>query len=105
VGFLLLVLTLIPAINQLKSLLTDLEKTSSEVRTLTKNINDIREKVENKTEKIDVILDSSKKTVETVSETLSMINKKVLRKSVNIFALIPAIRLGWNFVKKIKGGK
>ncbi len=104
-GFLLLVVTLVPAINQLKSLLTDLERTSSEFRALTAKIKEIGEKVETEADKVGTILDSSKKAVEVVSETLSMLNTTVFKKAAGILALIPAIKFGWNLVKKHKGGK
>lgn len=103
-GFLILMVTLVPAINQLKSLLGDLERTSTEFRALTAKVKEIGEKVEVETEKVSTILDASKKTVEVVSETLSMINRNVLKKSAGILAFIPAIKFGWNLVKKHKGG-
>lgn len=103
-GFLILMVTLVPAINQLKSLLGDLERTSTEFRALTAKVKEIGEKVEVETEKVSTILDASKKTVEVVSETLSMLNRNVLKKSAGILALIPAIKFGWNLVKKHKGG-
>jgi predicted PurR-regulated permease PerM len=104
-GFLLLVVTLVPAINQLKSLLTDLERTSSEFRALTAKLKEIGEKVETEADKVGTILDSSKRTAEVVSETLSMLNTTVFKKAAGILALIPAIKFGWNLVKKHKGGK
>jgi predicted PurR-regulated permease PerM len=107
VGFLMLVLTLVPAINQLKSLLVDLEKTSREVRDLTAKIKVVSEKVDKDVEKVDAILDASKETVEVVSNSLKFINKNVLKKSAGFLAFIPAIKFGWNLVKKFKykGGK
>jgi predicted PurR-regulated permease PerM len=103
VGFLLLVLTLIPAINQLRSLLKDLEKTSCEVRDLAAHMKSISEKVDRDIEKVDGILDASKETVDSVRHTLKFIDKNVLKKSAGLLALIPAIRFGWNLIKKHKG--
>jgi len=40
-----------------------------------------------------------------VSKTLSLVNKNVLRKSASALAVIPAIRFGWNMVRKMKGGR
>lgn len=105
VGFLMLVLTLVPAINQLKSLLVDLEKTSREARDLTAKIKVISEKVDKDVEKVDALLDASKETVEVVSNSLKFIDKNVLKKSAGLLAFIPAIKFGWNLVKKFKGGK
>ena len=107
VGFLMLVLTLVPAINQLKSLLVDLEKTSGEFRDLTIKMKAVSEKVDQDVEKVDAILDSSKETVDIVSRAMKLINKNVLKKSAGFLALIPAIKFGWNLVRKYKhkGGK
>lgn len=105
VGFILLVLALVPAINQLKSMLADLEKTSEEARQLAVRLTEISAKVDQDIDKFNTILDASKETVETVKESVKFVNKKVLKQSAGLFALIPAIKLGWDLVKKIKGGK
>ncbi len=105
VGFLVLVLTLVPAINQLKSLLTDLEKTSSQFRDLAIRLKILSEKVDQDLEKVDAVLDSSKETVEVVTDSLKYININILKRSAGLLAFIPAIKFGWNLVKKIKGGK
>ena len=105
VGFLILVLTLVPAINQLRSLLFDLEKTSSEVRDLTFKLKGISEKVDEDIDKVDSLLNSSKKTIDVVSKSANLINKNILKRSAGIFTLFSALKFGWNFAKKIKGGK
>jgi len=105
VGFLILVLTLVPAINQLKSLLFDLEKTSSEARDLTSKLKVISEKVDEDINKVDSLLNSSKKTIDIASKSANLINKKILKRSAGIFTLFSALKFGWNFAKKFKGGK
>ncbi|MCP5103435.1 MAG: DUF948 domain-containing protein [bacterium] len=105
VGFLMLVLSLVPAINQLKTLLTDMEKSSREFRDLTVKLQTLSEKVDRDVEKVDAILESSKETVEVVSDSLKFVNKNVLKKSAGLLAFVPAIKLGWDLVKKFKGGK
>lgn len=105
VGFLVLVLTLVPAINQFKSLLTDLERTSSQFRDLAIRLKILSEKVDKDLEKVDAVLDSSKETVEVVTDSLKYININILKRSAGLLAFIPAIKFGWNLVKKIKGGK
>jgi len=102
VGFLMLVLTLVPAINQLKSLLKDLEKTSVETRDLMSEIKNVTVKVDRDIDKVDALLDSSKETVDTVRHTLKYIDKNVLKKSAGLIAMIPAIKFGWNVIKKFK---
>lgn len=102
VGFLLLVISLVPTITQLKSLLGDLEKTSTEARDLVVKLKDVSTKVDQDVEKFDAILDSSKEAVENVSNSLKFVNKKILKQSAPFLALIPAIKMGWDLVKKIK---
>ncbi len=104
-GFLVLLLTIIPAINQLRFLMKDLEKTSEEVRELTINLNELTYKISDKTESVGEILESSKKTLRIVSNSLGFINKNILKKSSSFIALIPAIKFGWNLINKHKGGK
>lgn len=104
-GFLLLVLTLVPAIQQLKSLLTDMEKTSLEVRDLARELKRVSAMAEDRLEKVDMVLAQSSRTVENAGEALRFISQNVLRRSAGLLAFLPAIKLGWNLIRKIKGGK
>ena len=104
-GFLLLVLTLVPAIQQLKSLLLDLEKTSMEVRDLARETKRLGGIAEERLEKVDVILSQSRRTVESAGAVLHFLNHNVLRRSVGWLAFLPAVKIGWNLVKRIRGGK
>lgn len=104
-GFLLLVVTLVPAIQQFKSLMIDLEKTSSEARDLAREAKRLIAVAEDRMDKVDSVLAQSKRTVEHVGDTLSFINHNVLRRSAGLLAFLPAVRMGWNLVKKFKGGK
>jgi len=100
VGFLLFILSLIPAINELKSLLADLQRTSAEARDLVSNLKELSQKVNEDIVKVDSILDSTKDTMDTASKSLKFINKNVLKHSAGIFALLPAVKFGWNMMKK-----
>jgi predicted PurR-regulated permease PerM len=104
-GFLLLVITLVPAIQQFKSLMADLEKTSLEVRDLAREAKRLSSMAEDRLEKVDMVLSQSKRTVEHAGDALQFISQNVLRRSVGLLAFLPAIRMGWNLVKKIKGGR
>jgi len=104
VGFLLIVISLVPTLNQLKSLLVDLEKTSYEARELTKKLQDVSEKVDEDLLKINSIIDVTKDSVGKVSESLKFLNKNMVRQSAGLLAFFPALRLGWKFIKKRKGG-
>ena len=104
-GFLLLVITLIPAIQQFKSLMVDLEKTSVEVRDLAREAKRLSAIAEDRLEKVDMVLSQSRRTVEHAGDALQFISQNVLKRSMGLLAFLPAIKLGWNLVKKIKGGK
>ena len=104
-GFLLLVLSLIPAIQQLKSTLMDLEKTSVEFRDLARELKRVSVMAEDRLDRVDTVIAQAKQTVETVGETLQFVNHNVLKRSAGLLAFLPAIRMGWKLVKKIKGGK
>jgi hypothetical protein len=104
-GFLLLVFTLIPAIQQFKSTLLDLEKTSIEVRDLARELKRVSVMAEERLEKVDLVLAQSRRTVENAADALQFISQNVLRRSAGLLAFLPAIKIGWNLVKKIKGGK
>jgi len=104
-GFLLLVLTLIPAIQQFKSMLLDLEKTSVEVRDLTRELKRVSAMAEDRLEKVDLVLAQSSRTVENAGDALQFISQNVFRRSAGLLAFLPAIKIGWNLIKKIKGGK
>jgi hypothetical protein len=103
-GFLLLVLTLLPAIQQLKSTLLDLEKTSCEVRDLARELKRVSVMAEDRLEKVDVVLAQSSRTVESAGAALQFISQNVLRRSAGLLAFLPAVRMGWNLIKKMKGG-
>ncbi len=105
VGFLMIVISLVPALNQLKSLLTDLEKTSSEARELTRKLQDVSEKVDDDLLKINSIIDSTRESVGSVSHSLKFLNKNFVKHSAGLLAFFPALKLGWRFMKKRKGGK
>jgi predicted PurR-regulated permease PerM len=104
-GFLLLVLTLVPAIQQFKSLLVDMEKTSLEVRDLARELKRISAMAEDRLEKVDLVLAQSKRTVENAGDALHFISQNVLRRSAGLLAFLPAVKIGWNLIRKINGGK
>jgi uncharacterized protein YoxC len=105
VGFLLVVFSVVPAINQFKALLIDLEKTSTEARELTIRLKILSEKIDEDVEKVNELIDTSKETFSAVSKSVKMINASIFKKYSGLIALIPAIKFGWNIVRKIKGGK
>ena len=103
-GFLLLVITLIPAIQQFKSMLLDMEKTSIEVRDLVRELKRVGVMAEERLEKVDLVLAQSKRTMENAGDALHFISQNVFKRSAGLLAFLPAIKMGWNLVRKIKGG-
>lgn len=104
-GFLVLLLSLVPAINQLRLLMRNLEETSSEVRNLTVKLQEVTENVNSNIEKVDSIVDASKRAVDAVSHSVGFVNRNLLKSSAGLVAILPAIKLGWRLMRKIKGGK
>jgi hypothetical protein len=104
-GFLLLVFTLIPAIQQFRATMLDLEKTSIEIRDLAREMKRVGVMAQERLEKVDLVLAESKRTVENAGDALHFISQNLLRRSAGLLAFLPAIKMGWNLVKKIKGGK
>ena len=83
----------------------DMEKTSLEVRDLARELKRVSALAEDRLEKVDMVLSQSKRTVENASEALHFINQNVLKRSAGLLAFLPALKMGWNLVRKIKGGK
>jgi len=77
-------------------------KTPIEFRELTSQLKLLSNRVDSDLEKVDFILDSTKETMGTVKESLKFININVLKQAAGIFALLPAIKFGWNLIRKIK---
>lgn len=98
----ILVFALVPAIMQLRLLLKDLEKTSSEARDLAVQLKSVSGKVDKDIEKFDQILATTKETMGTVKQSLKFLNKNVLKQTAGVLGLVSAIRFGWSFVKKLK---
>ncbi len=105
VGFILLVLTLVPTIKQFRIFLKDMQKTSTEVRELAAKFRDLSEKLDDNVVKVNSIIDSSKETVDIVTKTVKKMNSGFLKSSAGLFAVIPVLKFGWNLLKKYKGGK
>ncbi len=101
----LITVSVLSTLNQLRSLMTDLEKTSVETRELTLKLHEVTEKVNRDVDKVDGILEASKETVTLVTNSAKLINKSFLTKSAGFLTILPAIKMGWNLVKKFKGGK
>jgi len=100
VSILIFVLTLIPAINQFKFLMKDMEKTSAELREVAVQAKIMSKRINYDLEKVDMLIDSSYETVEAAKNTFQFLNTYVFQKSSTLFSMIPAIRFGWKIVKK-----
>jgi predicted PurR-regulated permease PerM len=104
VGFLLLVLTLVPAINQLRILFRELEKTSMEIRGLTVELKKISSNVADKIEMVDGVLATSRKIVKNMGGIIQFINTNLIKKA-GFLTIIPAVKWGMNYLSKNKKGR
>ncbi len=85
--------------------MAELQSTSSEVRHLALSLQKTNERINDDLERVGQLLDSSLDTVATVSAAVQKVNGVFMTHSAGLFALLPAIRLGWRLVKKLKGGR
>lgn len=102
VAVLLLVVFLAPVLAQLRLLLADLEKTSTEARHLVTGLQSITEKVDDDLVKVDHLIDSTKETIDTAKTSLQFVNHHLFKYSSGIMAWLPVIRFGWSMIKKFK---
>lgn len=103
-GFAVLVIALVPAIHQLRLLMADLEKTSTEVRDLARELKRVSQHVEEELQEIDVVIEHSREAAGHISQTFHFINENLLKRAVGVLSFLPALKIGWNLVKRIKGG-
>jgi predicted PurR-regulated permease PerM len=103
-GFLALVIVLVPAIRELRALLSDLRMTSSEVRDLTEELNRISSGIGGRIEGIGGVLSKSQKISSNVRMALNLASKLPLAKA-EWLALVPAIMWGWKAVSRLKRRK
>jgi len=102
-GFIVLAISIVSTLNRLKVLFVKVEKMSSEITGLTEEIKKISMNVEDKLNRIDAVMESSKKAVKVVREIAAFASNSVLSKATGILALLPAIKFGWKLVNDIKG--
>lgn len=103
-GFTVLVIAVVSALSRLKVLFVQVEKMSAEITDLAKEIKNISVRVEDKLDRIDTVIESSKKAVTIAGDIISFVSTNVLTKAAGITALLPAIKLGWKLIKDMKGG-
>jgi len=102
IGFLVLVFSLLPLIHSLTRASKEIEKTVSESRDTIQKIDDITERIDKELDSVDDIIINSLKTLKSITNTLNIVNKHILKPSFKIFSLIPAVKFGWDFVAKRK---
>ena len=113
--YLLLVITIavVVAITFLITLIAQLRKTArggeetlNQIRTLVSNLNETSQKVNTKIDDLDDILEATKKTAVSLSEITWFVTTKIIKPSSNFWPLLyPFIRLGWRQMKKRKEKK
>ncbi|MGE5341667.1 MAG: hypothetical protein ACM3SY_09320 [Candidatus Omnitrophota bacterium] len=102
VSILMVAIALVPAINQLRFLFKDLEKTSGEIRELVGSLKTLSDKIDQDIDKVEVVLDHTMETVEMAKHSLTFINENVLNRSAKLIAIIPAAKFAWNIISKLK---
>jgi hypothetical protein len=103
-GFTILVIAAVSALNRLQVLFIQVEKTSAEITDLAKEIKNISVRVEDKLDRVDCVIESSKKAVKIAGDITSFLSTNVFTKAAGIMGLIPAVKLGWQLIKNMKGG-
>jgi len=113
--FLLLVLTVAAVVTvtflvllfaQLRKTAKEGEKALSEMRELTKNLNETTELVQGKINDVDDVLKSTKKAASGMAEMTKFLTKNFLKPSSKYWPfLAPLINLGWRQLKKRKKNK
>jgi len=104
-AFILLAAYLLPVFLKLRDLMVELQSTATEVRHLAISLQKTSERVNDDLERVDELLNTSRDAVVTVSNTVKKVNGLFVAQSAGLFALLPAIRLGWKLIKKLKGGR
>jgi predicted PurR-regulated permease PerM len=103
-GFIVLVISIVSSLSRLKLLFVHVEKMSVEITNLAREIKNISARVEDKLDKVDSVIESSKKAVKIAGDIASFISTNVFTKAAGIMGLLPAIKLGWQLIKDMKGG-
>jgi hypothetical protein len=67
-------------------------------------IKNISARVEDKLDLVDSVIESSKKVIKISGDFASFISSNVFTKAAGITALLPALKLGWQLIKDMKGG-
>jgi hypothetical protein len=103
-GFIVLVISIVSALSRMKVLFIQAEKMSAEITDLAKEIKNISVRVEEKLDRVDNVIESSIKALKVAGDITSFISTNVFTKAAGIMSLLPAIKLGWQMIKNIKGG-
>lgn len=104
-GFILLVAFLLPVLLKFRDLLVEVQSTTHEIRHLAVSLQNTNERVSEDLERVDELLAASRHTVATVNSVVQTVSRALTRHSAGLFALLPAIKIGWSLVKRIKGGR
>jgi uncharacterized protein YoxC len=108
--FLILTIAAVVAVTAFISFLLQLKKTAKEgekalieVQTLSKNLNEVSQKVNEKIDGLGDVVDATKKMTAGLSEATWFLVTKIIRPSSKLLPfLFPIIRLGWRQLKKNK---
>jgi len=108
--FLILTIAAVVAVTAFISFLLQLKKTAKEgekalidVQTLSKNLNEVSQKVNEKIDGLGDVVDATKKMTAGLSEATWFLVTKIIRPGSKLLPfLFPIIRMGWRQLKKNK---
>ncbi len=108
--FLILTIAAVVAVTAFISFLLQLKKTAKEgekalieVQTLSKNLNEVSQKVNEKIDGLGDVIDATKKMTAGLSEATWFLVTKIIRPGSKLLPfLFPIIRMGWRQLKKNK---
>jgi len=101
----LLVLNILPVLQQMRLLMRDLEETSREVRKLAIRVDLLSEKLERDLDQASEILSDAGAGVRNLSQGIQRVGGLFKNPSTGWLAFLPAIRLGWTMMKHFRGGR
>ena len=101
----LLVLNILPVLQQMRLLMSDLEETSREVRKLAIRVELLSEKLERDLDQASDLLHEAGAGVHHLSQGIQRVGGLWKNTSSGWLAFLPALRLGWTMMKHFRGGR
>lgn len=104
-GFLFLVGSLFPLIRSLTRASKELEETIRSARETLRKLDGTVERVNAELDGVDRIIVHTYSAIGTTLQTLKSLQNRLLSPSLGVLSMIPALKIGWNFIAKRKKKK